>query len=357
MRCTTTAFFSKLIVIMWNEQTTFWSAYQERRNSTSTAQDQDTEKLTEIKAEVTYLYSLRHQVHPAHQSTYFPGNLNTFLKHSTHAQLQAYTQNYGHAIKASIKHHKDQAVANTRNIFTYPGFQRNTATQPANPATGNTTDQANIPTQNREGNIPAETSPIPPLPNIQHQDTLGAHRTIADDGPPLIPNEANPDEAMEPTQASPTHSTLPGTTHNAETIIAPPPIPPPPNIPPTDPDEAAIDTQQTRPNARKKIQQTILSTFRRRRTIREITPPQPTAPVGNIPVHFTQQPNNAHTTVGDYINRLNRHPSTEIASATGTEDTNTPPVTATRASPSYKHSKWRPAALVREKFSQYFRKR
>ena len=119
MRGTTTAFFSKLIVIMWKEQTNFWTAYQERRNPTQNTTDQDDAKLTEIKAEVTYLYSLRTQVNSAHQSTYFPGNLTTFLKHSTHAHLKVYTQNYGQAIKASIKHHKEQSAANTHNIFTY----------------------------------------------------------------------------------------------------------------------------------------------------------------------------------------------------------------------------------------------
>ena len=44
-------------------------------------------------------------------------------------------------------------------------------------------------------------------------------------------------------------------------------------------------------------------------------------------------------------------------STSDTEETNTPPVIATRASSHYKHSKWRPAAHVREKFSQFFRKR
>jgi hypothetical protein len=312
MKGTPAAFFAKLIVTMWEAQTAFWSAYQERRNAITTREDDDSEKLTEIKHEITYLFSLRDKVLPAHINTYFPQDLDIFLQHSTQSQLQTYIQNYGKAIKTSLKQHVDQSVAHTPSIFTYPGFSRINSTD--NP--DHTPGGAILPpTINAPVNIPVQT--------------------------------------QEPA----THPHAPGPNHNDEIATAPPPILPLPNIPPPAPDETATNLHHTGSNARQKIQQSILATFRRRRTIREITPPPSPTPAVNIPIRFTPQTNNARSTVGDYINRLQQHPSTAPASSTDTEDTNTPPVIATRASPSYKHSKWRPAALVREKFSQYFRKR
>ena len=305
MRGTTTAFFSKLIVIMWDAQTTFWTSYQERRTETPSTIDQDDAKLTEIKAEVTYLYSLRTQVKPAHQSTYFPGNLNTFLKHSTHAQLKAYTQSYGQAIKASIKHHKEQAAANTRNIFTYPGFQRQTATPAATPTMGIPIDQENIPIQNDEEDIPAEPPPIPPPPNIQHQGD-----------PNDTPHIANDEQTANP-----------------------------PRIPP-------LPSQ-----SRTRIQQSLLATFQRRRNNREIITPALQATRQATPICIPQTDEARHQTVGDYINQMVLQPPASQVSTSDTEETNTPPVIATRASSHYKHLKWRPAAHVREKFSQFFRKR
>ena len=313
MKGTPATFFSKLIVTMWEAQTTFWLDYQDRRNTASIVHDDlDSNKMTEIKQEVTYLFSLRDKVLPTHINSYFPQDLDTFLQHSTQSQLQTYIQNYGKAIKASIKQHVEQSVANTPSIFTYPGFNRiNTA------ANANT---------NIEGTIPTPTTTHTAEPQTQT----------------LVPDE-------QPIAL--------GMNHNGDIPTEPPPIPPPPNIPPPAPDENANVNQPIRPPARQQIQQSILATFRKRRTIREITTTQPTTTVVNVPLQFTQQPNNPHPTVGDYIATMNQNPSLATASATDTEDTTTSPVIATRASSSYKHSKWRPAAFVREKFSQYFRKR
>jgi hypothetical protein len=86
-------FFSNLIALMWTEQTAFWTAYQEWRHATPPDHTDDTEKITKLKEEITYLFSLRDQTLPAHLDTYFPQDLPTFLKHSTQSQLHAYIQN------------------------------------------------------------------------------------------------------------------------------------------------------------------------------------------------------------------------------------------------------------------------
>ena len=308
MRVTSAAFFPKLIGILWSAQTTFWTSYQDRRHAVPPTPDQDADNLTEIKAEVSYLYSLRNQVNPAHHGTYFPANLQTFLQHSTHAQLKSYTQNYGQAIKTSIKQYKEQATANTRTIFTYPGFQRTTGTQTVNPAIA-TLVIANATTlaQTTDADPPAEPllDPPPPPPNIE----------------PIVPDD----------------------NRHVREIVEPPPTPPP-NIPIR--------------NVRQQIQQSLLATFQRRRNPRAITPPSP-PPIGdNTPILIPQPfPAERHQTVGDYISQITRHHPASQTSTTDTEEPNTPPVIATRASSHYKHSKWRPSAHVRESFSQFFRKR
>jgi hypothetical protein len=84
------AFFSKLIVIVWSAQTTLWKAYQERCHSTLEDREQDNGKNPKIKEEITYLFSLCEQTLPAHHQTYFPQDLDTFLRHSTQTQLKNY---------------------------------------------------------------------------------------------------------------------------------------------------------------------------------------------------------------------------------------------------------------------------
>jgi len=117
--------------------------------------------------------------------------------------------------------------------------------------------------------------------------------------------------------------------------------------------EATTDNQHIQPIVPPTIQQSILATFRHRQPIATALPTE----TDNQPIQVTQQPANDHPTVGEYIRMLNRNPSEATQSDTDTDATrNPPPVIATRASSRYKHSKWRPAALVREKFSQYFRK-
>ena len=276
------AFFAKLIILLWNAQTTFWTAYQDRRHKeTDTDQQQDTAKLLEVKEEVTYLYSLRKQVLPSHNQSYFPLDIASFLQYSTQAQLQSYVTNYGAAIKKSIKQCREQSTANTRSIHTYQGFQRITNTAPPNQ---------------------------PP----HNGDTIA---------PDVIHNTATP----------PMH----------------PEIPPPP-LAPNEPPAQAIKPR------RNQVQQSILTTFRRIRNIRAIT----TTPLHEPPIpHLPINPTAEYQTVGDYIHQMSHRPLVTSTSTTETTDNNTPPVTATRAPSHYKHSKWRPAALVREKFSQYFRKR
>jgi hypothetical protein len=134
MKGSSTSFFSKLICVIWQEQTTFWTEYQAKRHAPTADQSQNTSKLSELNEEIRYLHSLKEQVLPAHLSTYFPRDLESFLKHSTSSQLQTYANNYGPAIKLSIQQNKDQSVANTRNILTYQGFKRITPSIP-NPPT------------------------------------------------------------------------------------------------------------------------------------------------------------------------------------------------------------------------------
>ena len=218
MKGTTNSFLCKLIHILWNAQTTFWTSYQERRHALPDSPEHEADKLIEIKETVTYLYSLRNQVNPAHHSTYFPDNLQSFLKHSTHAQLQSYTKNYGPAIKTSIKQYKDHAVANTRNIFTFPGFQRTTITQNATPTTSVIETQGNETLQTITNETPTETTIIPLLPTTQI----------------IVPNRALTPIANE--EPLPEQTPTPGTIHHDAIPTEPPPIPPPPNIPPPAPD-------------------------------------------------------------------------------------------------------------------------
>ena len=306
MKGTPFSFFSKLIVTMWQEQTAFWMAYQARRHSpVDTHSDLDSEKLIEIKQEISHLFTLREKVLPAHINSYFPQDLETFLKHSTTAQLQTYVANYGKAIKSSIRQHADQSIANTRTIFTYPGFQRD-------------------PTPTHNVQIPLDAGAI-----IEGQ---------AMEQPPA--NNDHPNGEINPTQH-------------------------PPNLPPPAPNEDVANQDQeppahplTPPTTRKRIQQSILATFtRRRRPIQEITATRLHTPTEHPMIHINPQPNKHRQTVGDYISQLTRQQPTSNTSTAETEETTTPPVIATRASPHYKHSKWRPATSVREKFSQYFRKR
>ena len=323
LKGSTASFFSKLIGILWSAQTAFWTAYQERRHAQPTDDGLESAKLLELQAEVEYLFTLRDKVLPAHTQTYFPQDESDFIKYSTHNQLQTYIHNYGNAIRLSIKQHQTQSVAQTPSIFTFPGFQR----VPTNALTTNNMTPDDTPIQNM-----ADATDTPALILEQPQE-----ETTQPAAPSELPHQ------ME--------------THAEPQPILPPPIPPPPNIPPPAPDEPANEIQPIRPNARQHIQRSILDTFRRRRTIREITPPTPTiARVVNTPIHYTPNPNNDHLTVGDYISQMHRHPNPTTVSTTDTEDTNTPPVIATRASSNFKHSKWRPAEIVRAKFSQYFRK-
>ena len=294
MKGSPSAFFTKLIVILWNAQTTFWTAYQDRRHNPPSTHTEESEKMTEIKEEISHLFTLRDQVLPAHQQTYFPQDIHVFLNHSTHSQLQSYVHNYSKAIRLSIKQHKAQSIANTRTLLTYQGFER--------------------------------TNLAPTILIAHHHPQ------------PIAP--ATPVEAPIP-------------------IILPMNIPPPaPNENPTAHPIPGIPIQPQNP-ARRQVQQSILATFRRRRTIREITPPPPQATHEFPPTIHIPAPSSTrrHRTVGDYINQMIHHtPSPTNTQTSDPEENNPPPVTATRASSSYKHSKWRPAAIVREKFSQYFRK-
>ncbi len=252
--------------------------------------------MTEIKEEISHLFTLRDQVLPAHQQTYFPQDIHVFLNHSTQSQLQSYVHNYSKAIRLSIKQHKDQSTANTRTLLTYQGFERTKTTN---------TGPINLTLPQHPQTIAPATPVLAPIPIIPPTNI-----------PPPAPNE-NP------------------TAH---------PVPGLPNQPPN--------------STRRRVQQTILATFRRRRTIREITPP-PTLVTHEVPptIHIPAAYPTSHRTVGDYINQMTHQTASSTNTQTSeTEDNTPPPVTATRASSNYKHSKWRPAAVVRERFSQYFRK-
>ena len=295
LRCPIKTFFAQLIVVLWNAQTSFWKAYQDRRHTPNTDPTKDSEQMLEIKGEIKYLFSFRDQVLPSHQQTYFPQDLDVFLQHSTITQLQGYILNYGKAIKLSIQQHKTQSINNTRNIFTYHGFERVAPTNPTTQAIINPNDET-------------ETGPTP-IPD--------SHATTPINQPPPI-------------------------------LIIPPPIPPPPNIVP-------IAEPVATPTIRRQIQQSLFARFRRRRNIQETTPPQRQETPIPTAITFIQNQDDTHQTVGEYINQMNQYPALSTTSTTGTEEITNTPVIATQASSNYKHSKWRPAARVREKFSQYFR--
>jgi len=221
---------------------------------------------------------LRDKVLPAHIYTYFPQDLETFLKHSSPSQLQTYVSNYRKAINTSIKQHSDQSIANTRNILTYPGFQRDL--NPTNPA------QLPLSGVTILGNQPEEPTPA---------------------------NNADNNNEMNPLQHPPT---LPPPAPNEDTPAPLAPAPPRPPLP-----------------TRKRIQQSILATFRRKRTTRETTTTSLDTPSDHPTINITLQSNNNHQTVGDYITQMTRPPTHSNTSTAETDETTTTPVIATRASP------------------------
>jgi hypothetical protein len=267
------------------------------RSITPSATEADSDKLTEVKEEIKYLFSLREQTHTDHISTYFPKDLEIFLQHSTQTQLQAYIDNYGKAIKLSIQQNKAASTAKTRNIFTYLGFQQIKTTAPTEkerPSRATTTSNTTTPDIT---DILAEAPPTFPPTSI----------------PPPAPNE-------HPSSHGPTtKTTTPAPMH-------------------------------------RRLQQTILNTLSRRRTIREITQNPQADPMR--PANPRKPPED------NQINRdqiqdtpMQTHYSQASTSSIVTEDNTISPVNETRAPSPYKHSKWRTKASVREKFSQYFQKR
>ena len=316
MRCTHHTFFAHLITILWTAQTDFWKSYQLRRHTPPDQIDHDSDKITELKEEIKFLFSLQPKVLPIHVATYFPHDPDSFLKYSTMSQLQTYISNYGQAIKVSIQQAQKQSIANTPRLFTFPGFQRIAAS-----TTTPTTTQT-----------PLEPEGHPAT--ITHQDNLiqaPIPTTVDDTGilpftdNPRVPNHtANPDE--------PAHHT-----HPEE-------IPPPaPNEPPPEP----------RPHQKRHVQQSLMSTFRRRRNIREITPAtSETDTTTDTSIDDSSQTTFPSQPPAEPVPLFNHPPHTLVFNPT------TPHApTEARATLSYKHSKWRPSDAVREHFSQYFQPR
>ena len=239
--------------------------------------------------------------------------MDSFLKYSTMAQLQTYISNYGQAIKSSIHQAQIQSTANTpRLLFTFPGFHR----------------------------LPQSAAPITQENPLQH-----------DDRQPTVVNRAS-----QPNDNNPTNPV--GTSPNPPPAMPPEPIPAPTttdieNIQPAErPLPAPNETIQTKSQPQPRhTQQSLLSTFWRRRNIREIT--QPSSETDTTSDSFTDdhhQPTSVHTTPTDHDppNHTTHH---------GAQITTPPTAMAARANLSYKHSKWRPSAAVREYFSQYFQPR
>jgi len=314
LRCTHQTFFAALITSLWTAQTDFWTAYQLRRHTPPDQDEPDPGKIAELKEEIRFLFALKPQVLPNHTATYFPIDLESFLKYSTKAQLQNYITNYGQAIKSSIHQAQKQSIANTPRLFTFPGFQRLTATA---------------------------TTTIP-LTNLVQPPPIGAQ--------PMQP-EGHQATATDPESQSQTNQTpIPDETIPA---ILPPAMPPEPTHPLNTVEHATPAPNETtlperRPQSRL-VQQSLSLMLRRRRSIRDITPP----------------PSETDTTVASHMDQSQ---TTSVSNSTDPEPTNQiphdratniahPPATAARANFSYKHSKWRPSAAVRDYFSQYFQPR
>ena len=228
-------------------------------------------------------------------------------------QLQTYISNYGQAIKSSIHQAQIQSTANTPRLFTFPGFHR--LPQSAAPLT-----QAN------------------PLQPDDHQPTVVNHASQPSDNIPTNPDGAspNPPTAMPP---EPTPAPITPDIQNLQPAERPPP----------EPHETIPTASQPQP---RHIQQSLLSTFRRRRNIREITPPPSATDTtsDSLTDDYHHQPPSVHTTPTD-------HDPPNHSTHHGAQITTPPTATAARANLSYKHSKWRPSAAVREYFSQYFQPR
>ena len=304
MRCTHHTFFTQLITTLWTAQTDFWIAYQSRRHSTQEQHDNDSDKISELKEEIRFLFSLQTKVLTAHTATYFPQDPESFLKHSTASQLHSYISNYGKAIKSSIQQAQKQSTSNTPLLFTFPGFHR--LPGPATP----TTPPNHL--------SPAELNlPVIATDNAPHDDDLtNPHETNY-----LLPPAMPPETLHELDTEDPTTTQFP----------APPP--PAPDEPPPD---------HRKPI--RHIQQSLLLSFRRIRNIREITPP----PTSETDTTIELTDDESHTAQSST--------STEPEQSLYTSPAHQPAPEA-RATLSYKHSKWRPSAAVRDNFSQYFQPR
>lgn len=114
-------FFSGLIKKLWEQQTKFWFAYQQKLQQPSPTHKSS--KQTEYESEIRHLFRYRKQVMPHHRDDYFPQNLTEFLHHSTPTQLQNYLNNYKPAIRRSIREAQKQAKR-YKPIFHFPGFLR-----------------------------------------------------------------------------------------------------------------------------------------------------------------------------------------------------------------------------------------
>jgi hypothetical protein len=83
-------FFSGLIKVMWEVQSTFYMQFPQTTTVRVTTPPQKTEK---YKTEIRYLYSLLRQVLSQHRDDYFLQRLSYFLEHSSPSQLQTYITN------------------------------------------------------------------------------------------------------------------------------------------------------------------------------------------------------------------------------------------------------------------------
>ena len=68
IRCTHQTFFATMITTLWSAQTDFWIAYQLQRHTPPAQIDLDSDKITELKEEIRFLFSLKPKVLPTHSA-------------------------------------------------------------------------------------------------------------------------------------------------------------------------------------------------------------------------------------------------------------------------------------------------
>ena len=159
--------FPKLISDIWQHQLDFWTAYQALRHNVPDTPTDSTHALSEIQAQVRYIYTLGDKVLQTQRSRLFPDDLDQFLLNSTIAQLTNYITVYYPAIRLSIRQAKHRSRHSTRTLSSN-GFTSVPQAQPYDipPVDAPPVDN------------PQEDVLLPPIPRIQVPRQLPHNNSI-----------------------------------------------------------------------------------------------------------------------------------------------------------------------------------